>query len=192
MNIRYRTTRAVLAGCLALALAACATPGDEDDAEVRDRDAEQRDAEADGLTDEERAAEARGARERDALSGEELDMALEDPDSPISERIVYFDFDDSDIRDEDLDLLEAHAGFLADHPGQEITVEGHTDERGAREYNLALGERRAEAVKRVLVLQGAGEDQIEVVSYGEESPAAEGSDEEAYQQNRRAELVYRR
>ncbi|MFV8835445.1 peptidoglycan-associated lipoprotein Pal [Aquisalimonas sp.] len=180
----------LLAAAFALVLAGCATPG-EDEERVEDQDDELTEEEMAALDEEERrAAEARAARERGALEGEALEAALEDPDSPISERTVYFAFDSSDIRDDDMAILEAHGEFLSDHPNQQVTIEGHTDERGAREYNLALGERRAESVKRILVLSGASEDQLEVVSYGEENPVASGSDEEAYQQNRRAELVY--
>lgn len=191
MTYRRRLLPWVLVTAAALALAACATPGEDEETRVEDPDTEMTDEER-AEAEEREAAEARAARDRDALEGQELEDALEDPDSPISQRTVHFAFDSSDIRDEDMPILESHGEFLADHPGQEVIVEGHTDERGAREYNLALGERRAESVKRILVLNGASEDQLEVVSYGEESPVASGSDEEAYQQNRRAELIYSR
>lgn len=170
-------------------LAGCATVG-EDEARVEERD--------DGLTAEEleaidrqRAAEAEGLEDRRSIEGAELEELLEDPDSPISQRTVYFAFDSSDIREEDMDILESHAAFLMDHPDQQIMVQGHTDERGSPEYNLALGERRAAAVKRVLVINGVGDEQVQVTSYGEEMPVEMGSDEEAWSQNRRAELVYR-
>jgi peptidoglycan-associated lipoprotein len=91
-----------------------------------------------------------------------------------------------------MDQLEAHGEYLADNPDRQMLVEGHTDERGAREYNLALGERRAEAVKQALTLAGADEAQVDTVSYGEESPAVSGSSESAWAENRRAELVYER
>ena len=180
----------ILIAALALALSACAVLEDEE--RVDDRD-EMTEEERERAAEEERRDTAVWAMgDLDALEGEELDMALEDPDSPISQRTVHFAFDSSEIRDEDMPILESHGEFLANHPAQRIVIEGHTDERGAREYNLALGERRAEAVKQILVLNGAGEDQLDVVSYGEESPVASGSDEEAYAQNRRAELLYRR
>ncbi len=105
-----------------------------------------------------------------------------------AERIVYFDFDSFAIRDEFKALIEGHARVLARDGGKRIVVEGHTDERGGREYNLALGQKRAEAVARSLVLLGAAERQIEAVSFGEERPAAQGSDESAWARNRRAEL----
>ncbi|MEX0735335.1 MAG: peptidoglycan-associated lipoprotein Pal [Steroidobacteraceae bacterium] len=106
--------------------------------------------------------------------------------------IIYFDFDRSDIRAEYASLISAHAKLLASAGGVKIRVEGHTDERGSREYNIALAERRAQAVRRALMLQGAGDGQLTTVSYGEERPAVPGSDESAYDKNRRVELVYGR
>ena len=106
--------------------------------------------------------------------------------------IIYFDFDRSDIRPEYASLITAHARHLAGAGATRIRLEGHTDERGSREYNIALGERRAQAVRRALMLQGAGDVQLTTVSYGEERPATGGSDEAAYERNRRVELVYGR
>jgi len=105
--------------------------------------------------------------------------------------VIYFDFDRSDIRPEYATLISSHAKHLAGATGVKIRVEGHTDERGSREYNIALAERRAQAVRRALMLQGAGDVQLTTVSYGEERPAATGSDEESWRLNRRVELVYR-
>lgn len=106
--------------------------------------------------------------------------------------VIYFDFDRSDIRPEYASLINAHAKHLASATGAKIRVEGHTDERGSREYNIALAERRAQAVRRALMLQGAGDAQLTTVSYGEERPAVAGSEETAYEKNRRVELVYGR
>jgi peptidoglycan-associated lipoprotein len=106
--------------------------------------------------------------------------------------VIYFDFDRSDIRPEYASMISSHAKHLAGETGVKIRVEGHTDERGSREYNIALAERRAQAVRRALMLQGAGDAQLTTVSYGEERPAAAGSDEAAYEKNRRVELVYGR
>jgi peptidoglycan-associated lipoprotein len=103
-------------------------------------------------------------------------------------RIVYFDFDSFVIKDEFRPLVEANAKRLVAARNQRITVEGHTDERGGREYNLALGQKRAEAVTKALALLGAGEAQMEAVSFGKERPAAQGSDEAAWAKNRRAEI----
>jgi peptidoglycan-associated lipoprotein len=115
---------------------------------------------------------------------------LDDPASPLSERVIYFDLDSSQVGEQYRDILDAHARYLADHPAQRVVVEGHTDERGSREYNIGLGERRSRAVGRMLLFQGAASSQVEVVSYGEERPAAFGHDEGAWRLNRRVELVY--
>lgn len=104
--------------------------------------------------------------------------------------IVYFDFDQSDLRPEYADLLAAHASYLAGDGALRVRLEGHADERGSREYNIGLGERRAQAVRRMLLIQGAGAQQISTVSFGEERPAAFGSDEESYTLNRRVEIRY--
>ena len=105
-----------------------------------------------------------------------------------AERVVYFDFDSFAIRDDFKALIEGHARVLAREGARRMTIEGHTDERGGREYNLALGQKRAEAVVRSLVLLGVSERQLEAVSFGKERPAAQGSDESAWARNRRAEL----
>jgi peptidoglycan-associated lipoprotein len=115
---------------------------------------------------------------------------LNDPQSPLAERIVYFDFDSSQIRDEYLDLIAAHGRFVAEHSELGIRLEGHTDERGTREYNVALGENRSKSVRSLMELQGVAADQLEVVSYGEELPIAFGHDEMAWGKNRRVEIVY--
>jgi len=107
-----------------------------------------------------------------------------------SQRVIYFDFDSSDIRPEFVDVVAAHGRFLAGNASIRVRLEGNTDERGSREYNIGLGERRAQTVKRALALQGVKESQIATVSYGEERPAAAGSDEPAYSKNRRVEIVY--
>jgi len=116
--------------------------------------------------------------------------SLDDPNSPLSKRIFYFAYDSSDLSDIDRDILAAHARFLANNPTRSMVIEGHADERGSREYNLALGERRARAIEQVMTLQGAQKRQLQVVSFGEERPAAMGHDDEAWSQNRRVELVY--
>lgn len=117
-------------------------------------------------------------------------LILKDPDSPLSKRIIQFDFDSSAIRDEYRGLLEAHAEFLKNNPASKVILQGHADERGSREYNLALGQRRAESVFKAMSLLGVPETQMEAVSLGEEKPIAEGHDEAAWQQNRRTEILY--
>jgi peptidoglycan-associated lipoprotein len=104
--------------------------------------------------------------------------------------VVFFDFDSSEIRSEYVPVVAAHAQYLVKYPTARVRLEGHTDERGSREYNIGLGERRAQTVRRALLAQGVAESQITTVSYGEERPAVEGSDEAAFAQNRRVELVH--
>jgi len=116
--------------------------------------------------------------------------ALNDPNSPLSRRVIYFDYDSAEISAADQDTLNAHAAFLAANQGARVTLEGHTDERGSREYNIALGDRRGLSVQRMLELGGVGGGQVSVVSYGEEKPAAEGHSETAWRLNRRVEIVY--
>jgi peptidoglycan-associated lipoprotein len=101
-----------------------------------------------------------------------------------------FDFDSSELRPEYNAAIAAHARRLSANPGLRVRLEGHTDERGSPEYNIGLGERRAQAVRRALMLQGASDGQIVTVSFGEERPAAEGESEEAWAENRRVELVF--
>ena len=108
----------------------------------------------------------------------------------LARKVVYFDFDKSEIKPEFADLIGAHARNLTAHPNLKMRLEGNTDERGTREYNIGLGERRAQAVKRALMLQGVAESQLTTVSYGAERPAAEGDNESAWALNRRVELVY--
>ena len=116
--------------------------------------------------------------------------AINDPSSSLAEKIIYFDFDQSTIREEFVDLIAAHGRYLATYSDVRVRLEGHADERGSREYNIALGEGRGVSVRRQLLLQGVNADQLEVISYGEELPAALGHDEGAWQQNRRVEIVY--
>ncbi len=106
-------------------------------------------------------------------------------------RVFYFDFDRAVLRPDSLAALEQHAVHLRDNPDSRAVIEGHTDERGTREYNMALGERRADAVRTFLVTSGVRRAQLEVVSYGEERPINPASNEQAWSLNRRAELIYR-
>ncbi len=104
--------------------------------------------------------------------------------------IIYFDYDRAEIKPEYVSVVAAHARFLNGNASRKVRLEGHADERGSREYNIGLGERRAQAVRRALLLQGVGEVQITTVSYGEERPAAAGNDETAYGRNRRVQIGY--
>ena len=116
---------------------------------------------------------------------------LTDPSSILSKRSIYYDFDKFDVKDEYKPMIEAHAAYLRDHPEAKVLIQGNTDERGSREYNVALGQRRADGVKKLLLLLGAKEDQVEAVSLGEEKPKAQGTSEEAYAQNRRCDILYK-
>jgi peptidoglycan-associated lipoprotein len=114
-----------------------------------------------------------------------------DPNSPVSQkRSVYFDFDDTAFIGDDKAVIELQGNYLAKHPGVHVRVEGNTDERGSDEYNLALGQRRAQAVVSAMQLLGAKPEQMEAVSFGKEKPKATGHDEAAWAQNRRADIVY--
>jgi len=134
-------------------------------------------------------AEGAGATNANAGAGSD-DEAAGPQAGLLAKRTVYFDFDSSEIKGEGTDIVAAHAKYLAANPGTRVRLEGHTDERGSREYNIGLGERRAQSVRRALLLQGAGDAQISTVSYGEERPAVPGHDEAAWAKNRRVEIVY--
>jgi len=121
-------------------------------------------------------------------AGEEFGSDLDENEELAM--VIYFDFDQSDVRPDDQATLERHANRLANDATARIRLEGHADERGSREYNIGLGERRAQAVRKILLIQGAGPGQISTVSYGEERPAAFGSDEESYALNRRVEIKF--
>ena len=111
--------------------------------------------------------------------------------APAGPRIVYFDYDSFVVKPEFQGVLDAHARHIKADKNRKVSIEGHTDERGGRDYNLALGQKRAEAVRRALVLLGVPDGQLEAVSFGKEKPAAQGADETAWSKNRRAELTYR-
>jgi len=117
----------------------------------------------------------------------QLDNAQADA---LSKRVIYFDFDSSDVTSEAREIISAHAQNLSQNANLSVVLEGHADERGTREYNVALGEHRAKAVKQLLVVQGVSDSQVQVISFGEERPAAVGHDESSWRLNRRVELLY--
>lgn len=125
------------------------------------------------------------------LDASGLPRELTDPSSKLSKRSIYFDLDSYEVKDEYKDLVAAHAKYLSANKGFKVLLQGNTDERGSREYNLSLGQKRADAVKRALVLLGAQENQVESVSLGEEKPRNPGRDEAAFAENRRADVLYR-
>ncbi len=186
---------------LSLALAACGSSVKLNDVPVEDRsaassaaaDAAAARAAAQGSSSSisNAGASAGGAQSR-AVVPVELTPRNAPAAAPTQlARVIYFDFDSFVIRPEGEAVIESHARFLSTNKSRTIAVEGHTDERGGREYNLALGQKRAEAVRRRLVLLGVGEGQVEAVSFGKEKPAANGADEASYEKNRRAEISYR-
>jgi len=162
-------------------LAGCSTTGEKTDgASVEDRGSD-----SSATSD---SANTTGLPGVGTFKGDPLD----NPASPLATRVIYFDYDSSEITPEFQEVILAHGQYLAEHQATSITLTGHTDERGSREYNIGLGEQRAQSVRRMLLFQGAADRQVEVVSYGEEKPVAEGHDESSYSQNRRVEIVYKR
>jgi peptidoglycan-associated lipoprotein len=180
-NLRLR----VLLGTSVLALAAC-TNVPLDDVAVQDRTG----TSVSAL----QAGNAAGGSTSGAAGGgvAGVEVAGADKAQPSAlQRVVYFDFDSFEIRPEFASVLEANARYLAADGSRRLALEGHTDERGGREYNLALGQKRAEAVRRAMGLLGVRDSQMEAVSFGEEKPAMTGFDEAAFAKNRRVELTYR-
>jgi peptidoglycan-associated lipoprotein len=115
---------------------------------------------------------------------------LQKDEGALSNRTIYFEFDSAKLTSESIEILETHGNFVAGNGEVSVRLEGHADERGSREYNIALGDRRAQSVRRVLLFQGASSDQVETVSYGEEQPVMSGHDEESWGKNRRVEMIY--
>lgn len=137
-------------------------------------------------------AEVRALQERE-LSGASLGDAksqLKDPASMVSKRSIYYEFDRYDILSEFGPMVEAHANLLRDNADLRVRIEGNCDERGSTEYNLALGQRRADSVKKALTVLGVPASRVEAVSYGEEKPKAKGQDEDSYAENRRSDILY--
>lgn len=167
---------------LVASLAACGSSVKLDEAPVEDRNTT-----TTGQTGQEGAGS--GVDPRGVTGVQVPGMDTEQP-AALS-RIVYFDYDSFEVRAEYTSALEANARYLKANPNRKVALEGHTDERGGREYNLALGQKRAEAVRRSLALLGVTESQMEPVSFGEEKPAAMGMDETSYAKNRRVEMTYR-
>ncbi len=119
-----------------------------------------------------------------------LGPEFRDPNNPLSKGVIYFRYDSSQIKQEFIQVIAAHSKYLKNHPSRHVILEGHADERGSREYNIALGEQRAKSIARMMKMQGVSSAQLEIVSYGEEKPDADGMDEASWQLNRRVEVVY--
>jgi peptidoglycan-associated lipoprotein len=125
-----------------------------------------------------------------SLAGAAGLAALKDPNSPLSKRSIYFAYDSFVVEEPYRAIVEAHSRMLLDNPNMRIMLQGNTDERGSREYNLALGQRRADAVRKMMGVLGVPDRQIETVSFGEEKPRSVGHNEDAWRENRRADIVY--
>lgn len=176
---------------LLLVMAGCTTTGGDKEmegAQVEDRN-------SDGNTNQD--GQATGYKDGEGMDGSSMSeaqkysmQALNDPNSPLSIRTIYFAFDSSEISAESQELLIEHARFLSYNPEVQVVLEGHADERGTRDYNLALGERRGKSVHEFLTSQGVNPSQLDVISYGEERPVALEHDDSAWQLNRRVELIY--
>ncbi|GJL74996.1 peptidoglycan-associated lipoprotein Pal [Nitrosomonas sp.] len=166
-----------IAGVLIIGLlSACASQTTQPTADVEDRSVD---------------ANGSGADSSALGSGSSGFHPLNDPSSILSQRSVYYDYDNYTVKNEYRSLVIAHAQYLRDNPNAQVILQGNTDDRGSREYNLALGQRRADGVKNIMTLSGARDSQIEAVSLGEEKPRAYGSDESARSENRRTDILYR-
>ena len=139
----------------------------------------------------EAAANETAAREMSASTSASAVDPLNDPNSILAKRSTYYPFDVYVVQDADKPVVQAHARYLSEHANRKVRLEGNCDERGSNEYNLGLGQRRADGVKKMLQVGGASVSQIETVSYGEEKPRASGHDEASWAQNRRTDLNYR-
>lgn len=182
--MKLRTLKLVPLLALALLFAGCESiPGMSDDAAGDPGGAPVMDSGQGSGPD---GASLSAADERGAWNG----SPLENPDSALYTKVIYFDYDIDQVRSDYYDVVVAHGAYLAANPGVTVTLEGHADERGSREYNIALGERRANSVRQILLTQGASDSQVITISYGEERPAVVGGNESAWSQNRRAVFVY--
>jgi peptidoglycan-associated lipoprotein len=183
-EIQGMKQRVFVALALVAALAGCASGVKLDDVPVEDRNGAAVTPGGGGAVP--------GTGGQSQVQQVQADTAGATQQGPVNvSRLVYFDYDSYSVKPEFQSVIEAHARFLRQNGNRRVVIEGHTDERGGREYNLALGQRRSEAVRRALELLGVRDAQVEAVSFGKEKPAAQGSDENSWAQNRRAEIAYR-
>ncbi|VAW69607.1 Tol-Pal system peptidoglycan-associated lipoprotein PAL [hydrothermal vent metagenome] len=167
-------------------LSACTPDNVKDDAADNQGTEQQTGAETGGLN-------AGGSAEGSELSGATVSYeksAINDANNVLAEKVIYFDYDSDQISPEYQELIMHHGKYLAANPDMTVRFEGHADERGSREYNVALANRRAQSVRRLAMFQGVNANQVSVISYGEEKPVALGHDDESWRLNRRVELVY--
>jgi peptidoglycan-associated lipoprotein len=146
-----------------------------------------------GVSTDTRSGATTGTKPNDTSVVKEVTVAadpLNDPNNPLSKRSIFFDYDSFEIRSEFSAIVDAHAKYLNANKAKKVTIQGNTDERGSREYNLALGQKRAEAVRKALAALGVSESQMEAISFGEEKPRGTSNDEAAWAENRRADFAY--
>lgn len=173
-EIRWpRWASLAFAGLLSLGLAACGGTETQEPADV-------------GQAGGDSNASSTGATQGGSFSGDPLD----DPSSPLAKRVIYFEFNSANVAAEDRSTVSAHAEYLATRPDLRVRLEGHADERGTREFNIALGEDRGRSVQQLMSVLGTAQNQLEIVSYGEERPVEQGHSESAWSANRRVEIVY--
>ncbi len=183
----------IIAAFMIAAVAGCASTGTEDTAPTEDKaPAATAPGAGTGAATSGAATSAAPAGSVTGMPGSDASSAaaLKDPKNILSKRSIYFDYDQFTVRDEYKAIVEAHAKYLQANRGARAIIQGNTDERGTREYNIALGQKRADAVKNLMLLLGATEIQIETVSFGKEKPRVEGHDESAWAENRRADIVH--
>jgi peptidoglycan-associated lipoprotein len=184
----------IIAAFMIAAIAGCASTGSEDAAPIEDKaPAATAPGAGTGATTSGTTTAPIGGVSGVAgapASGTTSAAALKDPRNILSKRNIYFDYDQFTVKDEYKPIVEAHAKYLQANRGARAIVQGNTDERGTREYNIALGQKRADAVKNLMLLLGATEIQIETVSFGKEKPRREGHDESSWAENRRADIVH--
>jgi peptidoglycan-associated lipoprotein len=191
--LRNGMKKALFISALSLLLVACGGEQIKPDADAT------ADNTAAGQQDQDAGAQAGGIGADGGIGGTALEggkivsyekNAINDPANVLSDKVIYFEFDSNTVGDDYVELVKHHGKYLSFNPDAKVTLEGHADERGTREYNVALGERRAQAVRDLMIYEGASNDQITIVSYGEEKPVAFGHDEESMRLNRRVEIVY--
>jgi peptidoglycan-associated lipoprotein len=182
---KEKTMKKIIIGVgLAVLLAACASKDPVKETKVEDRSQSTTSTASGGTTPTTRGTE------NTQIKGTPGTDPLKDPNSPLSKRVIYFDYDKDVVKAEYTALIQAHANYLSQNRSRKIRLEGHADERGSREYNMALGQRRADAVRKATAVLGVGNERIETLSFGEDKPKATGHDEAAWAQNRRVEIRY--
>jgi len=167
---------------LAMLLAACASKEPIKETKVEDRSAAT-------TTSTTAPPTTQGTQGQQSGTATRVDP-LKDPNNPLSKRVIYFEYDKDAVKPEFTALVQAHAAYLGQNRNRKVRLEGHADERGSREYNMALGQRRADAVRKAVGVLGVGSERIETISFGEDKPKSTGHDEAAWAQNRRVEIIY--